>query len=159
MMAEYAQKQQALEITDDAPKGLEVPPSAPLVTITGEDGQSVSYPQRTFKPEEPKGEATVTIAVFMTQRGVVGRYRKTLDGSFSSVSRPIFATKYSHFFLIVRSRLLGFGPRRHPSHAYFARMLIRNRARPGGVQEENIFFCLYAPLGGHPSHAYFSTHA
>ena len=39
------------------------------------------------------------------------------------------------------------------------RMLIRNRARPGGVQEENIFFGLYAPLGGHPSHANFSTHA
>ena len=62
-------------------------------------------------------------------------------------------------FFIVRSRLLGFGPQRHPSHAYFARMLNRNRARPGGVQEENIFFGLYVPLGGHPSHAYFSTHA
>merc|ERR1719252_435476 len=59
-MAEYAQKK-ALEITDDAPKGLEESPSKPLVTITGEDGQSVSYPMRTFKPEEPKGEATVTL--------------------------------------------------------------------------------------------------
>jgi hypothetical protein len=31
-----------------------------VVTITGDEGQTVSYPQRTFTPEEPKAEATVT---------------------------------------------------------------------------------------------------
>ena len=36
-------------------------------------------------------------AVQMTVGGVVGRYRQILDGSFSSVSKPIFATKYSFF--------------------------------------------------------------
>merc|ERR1719235_230556 len=61
MMAEYAAKK-TLEITDDAPKEeLEVPLSAPVITITGEEGQTVSYPQRTFKPAEPKGEETVTL--------------------------------------------------------------------------------------------------
>ena len=37
----------------------------------------------------------------MTVGGVAGWYRQTLDGSFSSVSRPIFASKYS-FFSIFR---------------------------------------------------------
>merc|ERR550514_334170 len=61
-MAEYKQKE-AAKVTDDSvlAHDVEVPPSKPLVTISGEDGQSVSYPQRTFKPEEPKGEATVTL--------------------------------------------------------------------------------------------------
>ena len=40
-------------------------------------------------------------AVQMTVGGVAGWYRQTLDGSFSSVSRPIFASKYS-FFSIFR---------------------------------------------------------
>ena len=47
------------------------------------------------------GETIVNRAVFMTVGGVVGWYRQTLDGSFSSVSRPIFASKYS-FFSIFR---------------------------------------------------------
>ena len=40
-------------------------------------------------------------AVQMPVGGVVGWYRQTLDGSFYSVSRPIFASKYS-FFSIFR---------------------------------------------------------
>merc|ERR1719313_1800975 len=38
-----------------------VTPSAPLITVTGEAGMTHSYPQRTFKPEEPKTTDTVTL--------------------------------------------------------------------------------------------------
>ena len=41
----------------------------------------------------PFSSAVVARAVQMTVKGVVGWYRQTLDGSFSSVSRPIFASK------------------------------------------------------------------
>ena len=38
-------------------------------------------------------QSVVDRAVQMTVGGVAGWYRQTLDGSFSSVSRPIFASK------------------------------------------------------------------
>jgi hypothetical protein len=36
-------------------------PPAPLITVKSENGNMVSYPQRTFKPEEPKAADTVTL--------------------------------------------------------------------------------------------------
>ena len=47
------------------------------------------------------GSHPVDRAVQMTVGGLAGWYRQTLDGSFSSVSRPIFAPKYL-FFSIFR---------------------------------------------------------
>merc|ERR1719498_1700612 len=72
MMAEYQQKEE-LKVTDDGAKNeiVQVSVSKPLspkqateekmVTVQGEDGSTVSYPQRSFKPEQPKTEETVTL--------------------------------------------------------------------------------------------------
>jgi hypothetical protein len=38
-----------------------VTPTAPLITVAGDAGMTHSYPQRTFKPEEPKTTETVTL--------------------------------------------------------------------------------------------------
>ena len=43
--------------------------------------------------KQSKKIVLVPRAVFMTQGGMVCWYRQTLDGSFSAVSKPIFATK------------------------------------------------------------------
>merc|ERR1712078_895370 len=73
-------------------------------------------------------------------------------------SRCVSSVCFS-FFFFVRSRLLGFGLRRHPSHAYFKTHAYWNLGSAGRTSHYNIFFGLYARLGGHPSHAYFRTHA
>jgi hypothetical protein len=57
MMAEYKEKEALKVVTDEEP----LTPPAPVVTVTGDAGQSFSYPERTFTPEEPKAEATVTL--------------------------------------------------------------------------------------------------
>jgi len=48
-----------------------VTPSAPLITVTGEAGMTHSYPQRTFKPEEPKTPDTVTLKASGETSGAV----------------------------------------------------------------------------------------
>jgi hypothetical protein len=48
-----------------------VTPSAPLITVTGEEGMTHSYPQRTFKPEQPKTPETVTLKASVETGGVV----------------------------------------------------------------------------------------
>merc|ERR1719258_298840 len=58
MKTEYAK--QAVKVVDDS-ENVVVTPTAPLITITGEDGNTHSYPQRTFKPEQPKSTETVTL--------------------------------------------------------------------------------------------------
>ena len=49
-------------MTDDGAKKetVMVTPTAPLITVAGDAGMTHSYPQRTFKPEEPKTTETVT---------------------------------------------------------------------------------------------------
>merc|ERR1719359_2829113 len=63
MMAEYAAKEQVETVTDDGAKKetVMVTPTAPLITVTSEEGLTHSYPQRSFKPEEPKTTETVTL--------------------------------------------------------------------------------------------------
>merc|ERR1719231_1995427 len=60
LMAKYAAMEE-VTVTNDGEKkeNVMVTPSAPLITVTGEAGVTHSYPQRTFKPEEPKTTDTV----------------------------------------------------------------------------------------------------
>merc|ERR1719262_503631 len=62
IMAKYS-AMEAVTVTNDGEKKetVMVTPSAPLITVTGEAGMTHSYPQRTFKPEEPKTMDTVTL--------------------------------------------------------------------------------------------------
>jgi hypothetical protein len=73
MMAEY-QKKETVEVTDDGEKDEKVevsatkplavptaPKAEPMVTVTSDEGLTHSYPQRDFKPEQPKKEETVTL--------------------------------------------------------------------------------------------------
>merc|ERR1719191_2273442 len=72
MMEEYQKakeekKVEKVQVTDDGAKDetVEVSPTKPLdepkVTVTSEEGMTHSYPKRDFKPEQPKGEETVTL--------------------------------------------------------------------------------------------------
>merc|ERR1719352_375409 len=62
-MAEIASAKEAVTVTDDGAKKetVMVTPTAPLITVAGDAGMTHSYPQRTFKPEEPKTTETVTL--------------------------------------------------------------------------------------------------
>ena len=83
-----------------------------FVILCGSCAAFVCFATTSFKP--------VIRAVQMTVGGVAGWYRQTLDGSFSSVSRPIFASKYS-FFSIFRD--LHDYPHGNPVFCYFSRPL------------------------------------
>merc|ERR1719181_1489999 len=60
MMAQY---KEAVTVTDDGEKKetIMVPPSAPMITVTNDEGMTHSYPQRSFKPEQPKTTETVNL--------------------------------------------------------------------------------------------------
>merc|ERR1719160_660675 len=60
-------------VTNDGEKkeNVMVTPSAPLITVSGEAGMTHSYPQRTFKPEEPKTTDTVTLKASGETSGAV----------------------------------------------------------------------------------------
>jgi ATPase subunit of ABC transporter with duplicated ATPase domains len=62
MRRQYAAMEQ-VTVTDDGAKKetVMVTPTAPMITVTSEEGLSHSYPQRSFKPEQPKGPETVTL--------------------------------------------------------------------------------------------------
>merc|ERR1719326_1359005 len=62
-MAEIASAKEEVTVTDDGAKKetVMVTPTAPLITVAGDAGMTHSYPQRTFKPEEPKTTETVTL--------------------------------------------------------------------------------------------------
>ena len=62
IQAEIASAKEAVTVTDDGAKKetVMVTPTAPLITVAGDAGMTHSYPQRTFKPEEPKTTETVT---------------------------------------------------------------------------------------------------
>ena len=69
MMAKYS-AMESVTVTNDGEKKetAMITPSAPLITVTGEAGMTHSYPQRSFKPEEPKTTETVTqqlLAIFL----------------------------------------------------------------------------------------------
>ena len=62
-----------------------------------------------FAPDGPVSTSDITAeiatsAVYMTVGGLVGWHRQTLDGSFSAVSKPIFAsnTNFAEFFEIYK---------------------------------------------------------
>merc|ERR1719252_225044 len=65
--AKEEKKVEKVQVTDDGAKDetVEVSPTKPLdepkVTVTSEEGMTHSYPKRDFKPEQPKGEETVTL--------------------------------------------------------------------------------------------------
>merc|ERR1719271_1026797 len=72
-MAEIASAKEAVTVTDDGAKKetVMVTPTAPLITVAGDAGMTHSYPQRTFKPEEPKTTETVTLKTGGETGGVV----------------------------------------------------------------------------------------
>merc|ERR1719487_397337 len=72
MMATYS-GMEFVTVTNDGEKkeNVMVTPSAPLIKVTGEAGMTHSYPQRTFKPEEPKTTETVTLKASGETSGAV----------------------------------------------------------------------------------------
>merc|ERR1719359_1796007 len=72
MMAKYS-AMESVTVTNDAEKKetVMITPSAPLITVSGEAGMTHSYPQRTFKPEEPKTTETVTLKASGETSGAV----------------------------------------------------------------------------------------
>merc|ERR1719271_1013776 len=72
MVAKYSAMEE-VTVTNDGEKKETVmeTPSAPLITVTGEAGMTHSYPQRTFKPEEPKTTETVTLKASGETSGAV----------------------------------------------------------------------------------------
>ena len=72
MMAKYS-AMESVTVTNDGEKKetAMITPSAPLITVTGEAGMTHSYPQRSFKPEEPKTTETVTLKASGETMGAV----------------------------------------------------------------------------------------
>merc|ERR550537_31031 len=72
LMAKYS-AMEAVTVTNDGEKKetAMITPSAPLITVTGEAGMTHSYPQRSFKPEEPKTTETVTLKASGETMGAV----------------------------------------------------------------------------------------
>ena len=67
----------------------------PLETAKNPFTQFESEPMSWGPPDLLEVAAEVKGAVLMTLEGLVAGYQQTLDGSFSAVSTPFFATKYS----------------------------------------------------------------
>merc|ERR1719171_976431 len=61
--AEYAEMMGKYTVANDAEKKEAVmdTPTAPLITVTNDEGMTHSYPQRSFKPEQPKTTETVNL--------------------------------------------------------------------------------------------------
>merc|ERR1719261_1982144 len=115
MRRQYAAMEK-VTVTDDGAKKetVMVTPTAPMITVTSDEGLSHSYPQRSFKPEQPKGPETVTLKASGETGGAVDHtlfacVSLALMGSIALVTvskswlRSPVAAPESHIELLTKS--------------------------------------------------------